>query len=348
MIDFEKIFDDFVTSQKKTFEHDRSKTLGASEVFACLRQSFFKKTNAEKDKDYKESWGATHRGNLLEDHFVVPAMDKFLPEGVDYVGAGDQQKTFVDIKSKLSSTPDGLISGVSMDALLKYGIKDLGADCFVLEIKSVDPRVNLKTEKAIHRGQSIVQLGMINQYTDYKPKYAVILYVDASFLDNISVFVVEFDQGVYDNAKLRADKVFSATKASDLPAEGKILYSCDLCAFTSACAKATESSMPPAQKNYKYGKEDIVSMRELAEKKTDAGRREKEAKEEKDKVNEEIKEFLRQRGIRRVTGDDFSVSYTFVAGRQTVDFEAMREDGIDVDSYKTQGDGFEKVTTTFK
>lgn len=345
-IDFKKIFDSYSKAHPKIFAHDRSQSVGASEAFDCIRKTFFKKTGAAKDPDYEDSWGATSRGDLIENYHVVPALDEFLPEGAFYVGAGEDQKTFIDKDHPLSATPDGLVSGVPKNALKKYGIADLESDCFVLEIKSIDPRVNLLEEKAIHKGQAIVQLGLIREQTEYKPMYAVILYFNASFLDDISVFVVKFDEVIFNNARARSKQVFGAKEARELTAEGKITHSCDICPYTSACASATEKDMPPEESNSTISQEDVDTMESLAVEAKAAAKVMKDAEVKKKILDNSIKDLLKKIGRRRLAGPNAKVSYTFVQGRSKFDHEAMKEDGIDLDSYKTIGDGHERITVT--
>lgn len=353
MIDFKKIFDDYAKSKQRVFTHDRTQTVGASEAFDCIRKAYFKKTGAEKDPDAEDSWGASSRGDLIENYHVVPALDAFLPEGYDYFYAGEFQKTFVDLENKISATPDGLVAGVSADALKLYGVDDLGSNEFVLEIKSVDPRVNLKEAKIVHRGQAIIQMGLIREQTNYKPNFAIILYFDASFLDKMTPFVIPFDEGVYNTAKKRAKSVYAAEDAGALQAEGKLSNSCDFCPFTQACARASKEAMPPEAKTYKYSDEDRAEMKILIDAQTKAAADEKDAEQRKKKASEDIKGLLKKLQIRRMAGDKekgegWSVSYTFVAGREVLDTNAMRADGIDIDSYKVAGEGHERVTISSK
>ena len=60
-------------------------------------------------------------------------------------------------------------------------MQDIGADCLLLECKSIDPRVKLDAPKPEHRYQVIVQLGVVRETTEFQPRYAIISYIDASF-----------------------------------------------------------------------------------------------------------------------------------------------------------------------
>ena len=96
-------------------------------------------------------------------------------------------------------------------------MQDIGSNCILLECKSIDPRVKFDAPKPEHRYQTIVQLGVVRETTEFQPRFAVVSYVGASFWDTITEFVVEFDPDVYTNAKARAAKVLTANAASELP-----------------------------------------------------------------------------------------------------------------------------------
>src|SRR5262249_59175362 len=109
--------------------------------------------------------------------------------------------------------------------------------CLLLECKSVDPRVKLDSPKPEHRYQAIVQLGVVRETTEYQPSFCVLVYIDASFWDTITEFVVAFDPEVYANAKARAVTVLTANAAAELPPEGWIAggKGGEHCPFTKAC-----------------------------------------------------------------------------------------------------------------
>lgn len=347
-LDFAKMFHDYAAQNKKTFEFDRSQSLGASEVFGCIRMSWAKKHGAPENEGEEDSWGATSRGDLIEQYHVVPALDATLPATSNYIGAGDQQKTFVDPVSKLSATPDGLVDGLDADALQIYGVDDIESDCIVTEIKSIDPRVDLKEEKAIHRGQVITQMGLIRENTEFKPMWALIMYFDASFLDKMSFFPVKFDEEIYAQGKLRAAKVFTTTDPAELRAEGKLGNGCDFCKYTTWCAALTESQMPPDVPKTLATPLQREKLKPLAEEYAEIQGKLKTLDARKDELGEQIKDALKLFKTRRLSGDKkagetWSVSYTFIAGRETLDKGAMMADGINLSDYKTTGDGYERI-----
>ena len=247
MFAFEDCFDEYVADTQKTWSHDRKTTVGASEAFGCIRKSWFGKVGHdhgfERDEDYEESWGAVRRGDLIENHHVVPAIETGLQRrGMELIMCGDGQDTI--IKGPYSATLDGLVIHAPLDLLAAYGVENMGVDNCVLEMKSFDPRINITEAKGIHIGQTQMQMGLIRETTEYKPQYAVVMYVNASWIDDIRIFIVEFDQAVYDEGKRRAEKLYATTDPASLPAEGKLDGMCEYCPFKKSCQEVQTSRIP--------------------------------------------------------------------------------------------------------
>lgn len=356
VINFEKGFDAYVKAHQKTWKHDRSQSVGASEVFGCMRKAWFGKHGTEKDTDHKDKWGALQRGDLIENHFVEPAVRWFMENlhgSARLVWGGKKQRTLID--GRLSATPDGLVIGVADDALAEYGIASLGGSgCFTFEVKSIDPRVNLKEEKAVHRGQVQVQMGLIRQKTMYKPNYAVILYVDASFFDDIDVFIVSYDQKAFEVAKKRAADVFSIKNVAEIFPEGKIEGGCEYCPFTVACSRATKNATPDDKAGESNKKNTALPLldefEQLARTERAASNAKKVAEAEAKEASERLKQWFRETGVRRaITADDgIKASISWIKGRKTYDIEAMRADGIDVDAYQREGEGYDRLNVSEK
>jgi len=354
ILDFEKGLNAYVAAHQKVWKHDRSQSVGASEAFGCIRKAFFSKSGAEKDKDHKDSWGALQRGDLIENHFVEPAVSWFVENlhgEARLVWGGAKQRTLIE--GRLSATPDGLLIGLADDALANYGIPSLGGTgCANFEVKSIDPRVNLKEEKAIHRGQTIVQMGLTRLKTRYKPNYAIILYVDASFFDDIDVFIVPYDQKAFEVAQARANEVFTTTNAASLLAEGKIDGTCQYCPFTVACARANEIHTPQDgmanSENTDF--ELLEEFEELVRAERVASANKKALVAAHSEASERLKQWFRDTGVKRAVAHDASVkaSISWVKGRKTYDIEAMRADGIDVEKYTKDGEGHDRLTISEK
>jgi hypothetical protein len=358
ILNFERMFQAHVDANPKIWDHDRGSTMGASEAFACLRATWFKK-HAEKPEhvddagkalyvkdEEKGSWGAMERGNLIEDHWVVPVVRAQLPKGGKVDFTGDEQTTFV--YGQNSSTPDGLYSGLARNALALYGVEDNETGDVVLEVKSVDPRTKLDEEKQIHFGQAQVQMGIFHAMTEYRPLYAVILYVDASFLDDIKVFVVKYNPAVFKAARNRAKRVFTVTDPALIPAEGKLQDACEYCEWKGACAKVSGESIPKKDNGNTLDSDELDRLQELAVEERTYAADEKDAKQRKGEVREEIKQILRDADTKKAKGDNFSISWVWQAGRRTIDTKAAEADGVDLSKYEKIGDGFEKMTISVK
>jgi hypothetical protein len=364
-LDFKAIFQQWVDGTNKKWGHDRNKTLGGSEAFGCLRKAWYKRNGTEPDADYEESWGALRRGDIIENHIVVPAMYYAMQELklFEFLMGGENQITLFDgdpedfdengrPEGVLSVTPDGLIRGVARNALSKYGIADLGTDCFMLEVKSIDPRVDLAEEKAIHHGQTQIQMGLMRQTTAFKPNYAVLLYINASFLDDIEVFIVKYDAKKFKVAQDRATLVFKTTDPSKLHREGVIDGTCQYCPYQGSCLDTTVKAMPGKTTDKKASQNPellaALNENELLFRRRAATKAEKKAKAELAALNEEIKEVLRRYGSTKAAGNAWSVSYTMAQGRQTLDKASLIDAGINVDDHMKLGNPYEILKVTFK
>jgi len=356
-IDFREGIDAYVKAHQKKWGHDRSKTLGASEAFGCIRKAWFAKNNTEKDEGYTEDWGALQRGDLIENHFVEPATNWFLEQlfGASLLYGGKKQRTFIDEVTGLSATPDGLVVGVEDDALALYNVPSLGGSgCFNFEIKSIDPRVNLKEEKAIHRGQTIVQMGLTREKTRYKPNHAVIIYIDASFFSDIEIFVVPYDERTYKIAKKRAIQVFETTDPSKLMAEGKYENGgCTYCQYSSACARTNKSAFPTDDKTVANEQNTPSPLMEdfearLREERA-ASAEYKAAEKRKAEASERLKQWFRDTGVRRAEVPLFAkASLSWTKGRVTYDVKAALANGVDLSPYAREGDGYDVLRISEK
>lgn len=351
VLDFADMFDGYVGSREKTWKYDRNKTLGASEAFGCIRKAWFAKNGTKRDEDYEDTWGATHRGDLIENHLVVPAVQHGLKRQAPMaklLGAGDNQTTILDKRKKNSATPDGLIVGLTKDALKLYGIEDIESDSILLEIKSIDPRVNLQQEKSIHAGQVQQQLGIIRERTKFKPMYAVLVYVDASFHDNIKVFTVRYDEKKWEAARKRADLLFRTTDPGHLRPEGKFDDSCKHCPFKQACAEATIGSIPEKTNDREVMKrpEDPV-MRELVAERERRRKKAEAATSEYEEQNQAIREHLQSMGRRGAQGDGWRISWYPQDGKKKLNKERLIEDtGVNLDDYMEDGKPFDVLRVT--
>lgn len=354
---FEDLFDEYVASTQKKWKHDRKKSVGASEAFGCIRKSWFSKRGGdfgfEKDPDYRETWGAVRRGDLLENYHIVPAVKTGLRRrGMDLILEGEDQDTIIDGVS--SATSDGLIINAPRDLLAYYGIPDIKSNCVTLEMKSFDPRINILEEKAIHRGQTQMQMGLIRETTEWRPHYAVVLYVNASWIDDIRPFVVEYDENVYRIGRQRAEKVYETTDPAMLQAEGKMDGMCDYCPFKRACAQVSVARVPAPRKS--LGKKEIeaqdqaliAELDELVHELDVLKKEKKEVERRVEEANEAVRQKLILANTSRAVGNGWKASYTTIAGRKTISKEKLEAAGLNPEDFMEEGAGYEKLTVTME
>lgn len=345
VINFAGMFKAFEAVTEKEWRYDRNASMGASEVFGCIRKAFFKKHGYEPDDDHEQDWGAAKRGDIIENNFAVPAVTAILPEGAELIFAGEHQDT-LRIR-RLSATPDGLAINLARDALLQLGIADIETDCVITEFKSFDPRAHIKEEKAVHRGQVQVQIGLMRELTEYKPVYGIIFYFNASILSDIRAYVVKFDPKVYENAKIRSELVYSTTDPFELAPEGKIDDGCRLCEFTDECAIAQCIATPKDVREIG----DNAALARLGE----LGRRYKEMKAvakdadtQAGEASQEIKDLLRKHDTKKASDSGVSISLSWCKGKKTLDRLAMEADGIITTDYEKEGNGYDRLSITVK
>lgn len=344
-LNFDGMFAAYEQSTEKGWKYDRRASLGASEVFQCLRSSFFEKWGYEQDDLHEDDWGAAKRGDIIENHFAVPALQAMLTNGERLLMAGDDQDTLR--VGRLSATPDGMVADAAKTALAQLGIDDLLGTSFVTEFKSFDPRANIKEEKAVHRGQTQVQMGLLHELTEHRPMYAVIFYFNASWLSDIKFYVVKFDPKVYAIAKQRADIVFTDQEPVDVPAEGKIDDSCTFCKYHEECAIAMKIAVP-STKRTDLDQEVLDELAVLAKLRAAAAKAEKAAGDDLKQYNAEIKDRLRDLKTKGASDPRFSISLTWNNGKKSTDLLAMAADGIDLDQYQNEGNGFQTLRVTYK
>ncbi|USM11555.1 exonuclease [Citromicrobium phage vB_CbaS-RXM] len=345
VIDFASMFKAYEALNEKEWKYDRRASLGASEVFQCLRKSFFAKWGYEPDDDHEDDWGAAKRGDIIENYFAVPALRAILECGERLTMEGDTQETLRI--GRLSATLDGLVVDCHPNALAQLGIDDLESDCFVAEFKSFDPRANINEEKAIHRGQTQVQMGILHELTEHRPEYAVIFYFNASWLSDIKFYVVKRDPKIYEIAKKRAQLVFTDQDPADVDAEGKIDDTCNLCSFHEECAIASKASIPTTKRKIE-SEDDMNELARLALLRDEAKRAMDDAEGELKSLNKAIKDFLRKHDTKGAGDPRFNVSLSWNKGKKSTDLLAMQADGIDVEAYQNEGHGFEVLRVTWK
>jgi hypothetical protein len=341
----------YALSVNKTWLHDRSQTVGASEVGMCSRKVFWLKNEGDhvhavkRDPEYIDTWGARVRGTVFETHFWEPALrSKF---GARLLFAGADQKTFA--LGFLSATPDGMIVGLTAEEKSAIGI---GANCVLVEAKTIDPRARLDGPKPEHAYQVQVQLGLVRELTEYQPTHAIISYCDSSFWNEVAEHVVTFDPAIYATAKKRAAAIMTALAFDELRPEGWIAggKECGYCPFTRACGRE-RSAVPSRQQSSEPPDPQFVA--EIADLAREAKRLDSAADAttaELREIQHDIRERLRTKGLRKVAGNGVTVTWSPVKGRPAFNMPAIREAaakaGIDLAQHETVGDPTDRLVIT--
>lgn len=332
------------TRFNKAWKHDRMATVGGSEIGRCAREIYWRKKAGSKeieDEKDEERWGARIRGTVMEKYFWNLAMKKKFGKKLLY--SGDDQTTLVD--KYLSATPDGLVVDQPRDCLAHLGVPDIGPGrCFVIECKTIDPRINLTKEKEENAFQTQVQLGLFRTKTKWRPEVAIISYMDASFWNEVMEFVVRFDQKVFDHAHKRATIIKTADRPEELKPEGWIAggSDCEYCTFTKACGVVRRSV--PDKENIQANPQLVAEITDLCREHEQIALRIEKDTAILNEKKQEIKDRLREKNLRRIPK---VVVWSAVKGRQSYDYvkikEAAVQAGVDVEQFSTVGEPTDRM-----
>lgn len=345
LFDLAEAFKADIRSRQRVWSHDRSKSLGASETFACLRRGWYEKFAPELKVE--RPLGMAERGNILEKHFVVPTLQRIFGND-NCLYMSDDQESFVLGQS--SATPDGLVINQPRDILAKYGVDDIVVDHFVIEIKSFDPRANIHEEKTIHHGQAQMQLGMYHALTNYTPEYAIILYVNANDLEDVRPFVIKRDPKIFDVGRGRAERLYAASDAYDLRAEGSYTDQCKHCPFFEACRDAEVKRWPSDSIN--QSPEVVAEFAELAKQHEDARLAAVEAEATKKHIAESIKRRLAEVGTKGIDDPSYKITYSKLDGKESLDQDALnaflKTVGKSTDDFLRAGGDYTRLVVTLR
>jgi hypothetical protein len=240
--EFDAFVRGFIEDSHAGFDHDRSLTVGASEIEKCARATAYKKSGTPQDDGYSENPGFAHRGNILEDHWFAPLATKWyrgMKAKLLYAGQQNQMSIVAE-EAHASATPDGVAIKVPANALhdLKGGDAFQGGE-LLNEFKSIDPNVNVaRLPRPWHAGQVNYGLGLVRAATDHRPKFGLLWYGNCSELTKITRFVIPFHKGKFRQQLERAKLIMSARKKPEqLAPEGKINggKECETCPFAHRC-----------------------------------------------------------------------------------------------------------------
>jgi hypothetical protein len=329
-------------AMNRAFLFDRMRTIGASEIGLCARRMYWVKTDGQEDPNHKNRWGARVRGTVMENEFWLKAMKK--KYGRNFIIHGSMQQTLTH--GNLSATPDGLLINQPRDVLAgpPFRIPDIGpSGCIAVECKSIDPRVNLTQARQENTLQTQVQMGLLRSHTVFKPDYAIISYMDASFWDEVMEYAIKFDADIYQRMHDRANKIKAARRPDELRPEGWIAggSECEYCPFVKQCGVVrrslpVEEAMADAQ--------FMAEMTDMGREHEDLGVQIKALERQQNTLKEDIKNRLREKNVRRIPD---VVTWSNVKGRTSYDMPALKEKaaalGIDVEEYSKTGDPTDRL-----
>ena len=333
---------EFARTRKKSFAHDRSKTVGASEIGKCARQVVYGKLGTTPDDDYTESSGFATRGDVMEDNWSVPVVTHWVEKlGGKLLFAGQENQTsFVGKGVPLSATPDGIAVDLSAKALLPYGVPNIGKSRqLVTELKSFDPRIgDSKLPKPEHQPQTMVQLGMFRQATEYRPDYGTVIYVNASDYFDVRVFPVKWSEPAFKSLVKRADVIMKCRDPNQMMPEGKFTGKCGECPFAKRCLGYRPFVADDDPKALK--KVQVDKVRKAAEKVRELAEYEAGFRAKKEKAEADLYATLAAVKRNTVIGKDFTVRAKVTASQSRFDTKALAAEvkrlGGDPDKFKKQ------------
>ena len=322
----------------KFLNHDRTTTLGASEVGGCIRKAWYHKHHQAPDEDYKQTSGAADRGNLIEDYWIVPAILSELPKELELLMAGEKQQTLKN--GMISATPDGLLHNKSNEVINFEGLDIPPGECVLLEFKSIDPRAKLDGPRQHHVDQVQVQMGLVGrEVKDHDPMATFIVYVDASVIDELTIFNIKPNAEMFNQALIRALKVFNTKSAHLLAPEGSYQGNdCLYCPYVKSCGEGQLNRMPEKYKPSELTADQEAELCELILTKTTAQKLKKLNEVSEKEAAEAIKQWCMANGITHIKEQWGKVSWSQVKGKRILDKERIASEfNIDLDDYMKEG-----------
>lgn len=227
----------WATQTERTWKHDRTKTVGASEIGLCARRVYFSKHDTPQDVQ-APNWGYTRRGASYEDSWFVPALRAYYGKRFRY--AGEQQKTFhlgQPDNPVLSATPDGLLRYVTEHECEEWGIPT--TDCVLVECKNIGSYKLALAPKPEHEFQVQVQMACVRLAGCYRPDATILVYTSAFNWAETVEFGIPYDQDIALLAVSRASDILNATEPDMIKPEGRLSggNECKRCPYLSTCNK---------------------------------------------------------------------------------------------------------------
>jgi hypothetical protein len=307
-------------NSRRIWDYDRRSWVGSSEVGKCLRQvAFGKLEQYEPDPEFVE--------------------------GARLLYAGEEQETLVD--EWLSATTDGVFVGLPRDCLAPLGVADTGPGGIVWDCKSLDPRYSSGLPKPEHTAQVQAAMGIIRKsYYPECPDYAVLSYIDASDWSRVQEFVVKFDPAQYQAALDRARAIKFCDDPAELPAEGKIIggSECRWCPYQRQCGDGQLARMPE-DRGVRLPAEAVEELKGLRDILVKVQGSIADQTYSRNLAEEAIKQLLRDHGARahKETDGSWSVVWSTVKGRSSIDMKALEATGLDLSPYRKEGNPSERL-----
>jgi CRISPR/Cas system-associated exonuclease Cas4 (RecB family) len=289
------------------------------------------------DDERPDAWGVFARGDTGED-WVAGVFDRAqLAEhggpklGLAFSATGKHQVTVIDEINKLAATPDGIMW--------------LGSEPILLEIKTIDPRVNLNGPRPTHVRQVMFAMALMARVHSIKPKRAVILYVNCGNYADVEAFDIDYDEVEGDALIDRAKRIHAAT-LDDLQPEGVFDggNECKTCDFAAQCKAYQVERVERAEASADIDDDDLASLDDLAAQREAAAQMEGEAKRLKESATNQIRMLLDDRGLSFAQTPGYSIRQSVTKGRETCDWRQAVEDGVDLSDYVSVGNGYPRLT----
>lgn len=349
MLDIKNAALSFIKEKEVGFRHDRSRTVGSSELGQCARKTAYEKTLGRKgyDKGFTESLGFAERGNLLENHWTVPVISRAAKAiGAKLLHAGQSdQLSIVAEDAYASATPDGIFVNMPEGAFVHLKAPKVGPHV-LFEAKSIDSRFNMsKLPKKHHIEQVNFAMGLVRAATKYRPTHAYLVYVNASDVTSMYEFVIPFHRGKFKQQLERARLIFAKAPEAIAP-EGKINghSDCRYCPFSTRCL-GFAAWLPKDERALKSRDRSRVAKlaSEVNEAKDGAERAAQEVRDREAK----LKLALNKLGTKSVELGECSVTWKRAGGAETLDMQKVRKvlkrDGYDLKDFMKRNKPSEKL-----
>lgn len=340
--------------------HDRQNTMGASESATCARKFVYAKEGVPEDASYVPDPGAFERGHAIEDWWVGRQVQGLALErkagdhDIELLFTGTDQKTLV--RGAQSATPDGLYYSEAGNIVLTdpktkmlVGMREV-----YCEIKSKDPRPyeRLTEPEFAHVQQCIQGMDLMRKLTEYQPDYALLTYINCSFVSQQMTFVIPFDQDRADALRARGDYLMYEGDLNNLPDPEGRMYGgqyCEYCPWADRCL-AHDAGIPLTALT--VGEEAAAEIAELARKRHAASRRVIHHENVFKSLGGQLEVALTKAQVPGLKGDWGSVAMRSIKGRSTTDNEALQEAlvaaGLSLSQFSKTGEPYKTITVRMK